>query len=142
MINVQAYLKKEYDKDEKKHYAIVRYIKDNNIVEDIVYFSCYHINGLWFLEAPCCIFDFPFTCTKEEFCKKFIEDYVELEENVDADQYVEDYVKPLIRDNVYYEIDCPQTGPFLPKMVLSIKLITESDALDYILKNRKNKRDH
>ena len=141
MINIQEYLKKEFIKDEnkKKNYAIVRYVKDSKIVEEIVYFSSYNINGLWFLEAPCCVYDFPFECTKEEFCEKFTKDFVELEEGVDAENYVKEFVEPLIRENVYYEIDCPQTGPFLPKEVISIKLITESDALDYILNVKKGK---
>lgn len=137
MINVQNYLKEQFKNPESTDntYAIVEYIEHGNPKKVLVYFCNYHIDGDWFLEAPCCIsFQETFSCTPDEFCKSFLHDAFELEDGVDEDDYIEKFMKPLIRNNTYYEIDCPQTGPFLPKEVDKITLINESEALDYLLK--------
>lgn len=138
MINIQSFLIEQYksEKNKNKNYAIIKYNKDDKIIEDVVYFSHYNFDGDWYLEAPCVIHKIDFTESIDDFCHKYVSETIELEDGCNPEDYIEKYIKPLIRNKTYYEIDCPQTGPFLPKEVEKITLITESEALDYILKTK------
>lgn len=57
-----------------------------------------------------------------------------LEPDVDRKKYYEKYMKPLIVDNVLYDIYCPQVEPYLPEDVDEIIPITDRDCLLYLLK--------
>ena len=130
-VNIQEYLKENFNTETP--YAIVTYVENEKEHSDLVYFVCYND---WYLEAPCCLISMPFKEDVESFCNHYVNDVIELEDNSEKSkrEYIEKYIRPMIRNNTYYEIDCPQTGPFLPKQVKSIKLISETEALDFILK--------
>jgi len=74
-------------------------------------------NKIWFLEAPCEIIEYNFNLNDKE----------DLE-------HVKEYVY-IIKDGIVYEIDSPQTAPFLPDVLDDLTLISEEYCLDWMLEN-------
>ncbi|NFL43146.1 hypothetical protein FDB61_15775 [Clostridium botulinum] len=119
-------------------YALVTY--DKNIQP--TWFNKYWSdvdNQPWFLESPCelcriCKVD----KSIDKFCKEYIDEYIKLEEGKNVDDYIEEFVKPMIIDGWFYEIVNFQTEPYLPKEVENIKLISERECLEWMLDKVKN----
>ena len=116
---------------ESMQYALVEY--DGHI--EAVYFVQHSHNGNpWFMESPCnpCK-EHEFTDNEniEEWCLSVADEL--LEPDVDRKEYYEQYMKPLIIGNVFYDIDCPQVEPYLPKEVDDIILITERECLLFLV---------
>lgn len=115
-------------------YALVTY----NGKTEPTWFTKYNYEGEdWFLESPCQLYkiidvDKPI----DEFCKKYMDEAIELEDGESVEKYIEDYVKPMIVDNVFYEIENFQVSPYLPEEVDNIQLITERECLEYMLQHR------
>ena len=74
-------------------------------------------DSIWFLEAPCDIIEYNFDLNDKE----------DLE-------HVKEYGY-IIKNGIVYEIDSPQTGPFLPDMLDDLTLISEEYCLDWMLNN-------
>lgn len=118
-------------------YALVSY---NGIVE-ATWFTKYWSdvdNQPWFLESPCELYKF---CNVDkpidEFCKNYIEECIELEEGESAEDYIKNFVEPMIVDGCFYEINNFQTAPYLPGEVDDIKMISGRECLEWMLSNCK-----
>lgn len=111
-------------------YALVTY--DNKT--EPTYFSKYNFgDGDWYLESPCCLYQLcEITKPIEEFAKEYVDEL--LEEDANKEEYIEQFVKPMIIDNILYEIENFQCLPYLPKEVDDIRIITERECLKYLLK--------
>ena len=95
-------------------------------------------NQPWFLESPCelykiCNVNKPI----DEFCKNYMEECIQLEEDESVEDYIKNFVKPMIVDGCFYEINNFQTAPYLPKEVDNIKIISQRECLEWILNNSK-----
>ena len=116
-------------------YALVTY---NNKTE-ATWFTKYNFgDGDRFLESPCELYK----QTKvgediDEFCEQYIEMFIYLEEDVSKEDYINQFIKPMIIDGWLYEIENFQTAPYLPKEVDDIKLISERECLEWMLNNIK-----
>ena len=132
MVNVQDFLKQNA---ESFQYAIVKY--DGRT--EAIYFTEHDYKGKnWFLEAPCGLYEehrFSENENIKDWCLSAADALLDPE--ADRAEYVEQYMLPLIVDNVLYDIFCPQVEPYLSKMVDDIKLVTERECLLYLLENKK-----
>lgn len=115
-------------------YALVTY---NNITE-ATWFTRYNFGqGDWFLESPCELYRImEIEEPIDEFAKKWVDGL--LEDGEDEQEYIEQWVLPMIVDNVLYQIENFQCSPYLPKEVDDIKLVSERECLEYLI-NKKNK---
>lgn len=140
MINLEEFLLKNIHKDKVGCYALVGY---NGTVE-ATWFSnfCGLIDGnIFFLESPCELYKaFEVGDSVDKFCKEYMKglDFLDgaTEENTERD-YIENFVKPMIHNGWFYEINNFQTDPYLPKEVDDIKLISERECLMWLLENQK-----
>lgn len=109
-------------------YALVTY----NGRTEATWFSKHDYEGKdWFLESPCTLYRIT---EVDKPIKEFAEDYASsLIEEDDIESYAEQWVIPMIVDNVLYEIENFQCSPYLPKEVDDIKLISERECLEYML---------
>ena len=91
----------------------------------------------WFLESPCCLYKIADVGEDTNtFVKEYMNDVMCLEEGESKDEYINNYILPMIIDNVMYEIENFQCAPYLPELVDDIKLMTERECLEWMLKNR------
>lgn len=81
-----------------------------------------------YFESPCELHQYEMT--KEELIEYVKYQYIE-----EAFEESLEYEKTLYRDGILYDIDCPQTGPFLPDK-FSIKMISEVECLNWLLEYR------
>lgn len=133
MVNLKEYLLGNII--ESGGYALVSY---NDVIE-ATWFTKYKSgidNQPWFLESPCelhkvCKVEKPI----DEFCEEFVKECIELEEGESEEDYIENYMKPMIVDGWFYVVNNFQSGPYLPKEVDNIEIITERECLDWLLKN-------
>lgn len=126
MINVEEFLLKS--NLEVGTYTLVTY----NGKTEATWFSKHDYKGKdWFLESPCQLYRI---IEVDKPIKEFAEDYASsLVEEDDIESYAEQWVIPMIVDNVLYEIENFQCSPYLPKEVDDIKLISERECLEYML---------
>lgn len=116
-------------------YALVTY----NDKTEPTWFSKYSLEGIdWFLESPCELYKI--TEIKEPI-NKFAKEYVDglLEEGEDIGDYINTYIRPMIVNDVLYEIENFQCSPYLPECVDEIKLISRRECLEYMLKQIEEK---
>lgn len=91
----------------------------------------------WFLESPCCLYKIADINTDiDTFAREYMDGAVCLEDGESEEEYINNYVLPMIVDNVMYEIENFQCAPYLPEFVDDIKLITERECLEWMLENR------
>ena len=120
MVNIQEFLlENNIDVGE---YALVSY----NEKTEPIYFAKYNFgDGDWFLESPCELFKIMEVKSDiESFCIEYVKEYMELDEGITEEDYINKYVKPMIMNGYLYEINNFQCPPYLPKEVDDIKLIT------------------
>lgn len=127
---------KEFLKDNVKEigtYALVT-IKGKT---DVYWFFKVDINNeIWFLEAPCQLYKIANVEGEvKEFCKGIVKGKLENEE--DEESYVENYLLPMVYNNVLYGIKNPQVRPFLPVKVQDVKLINLEECLEFLLSKKK-----
>ena len=104
----------------------VYFLVEQNGKDEAIYFMSY--NGVYF-ESPCELHSWEM---KDTDLDSYVLDMY-MNESFNEAYELE---KLMQRDNMHYEIDCPQTGPFL-KMPCKIKgLLSESECLDFLLKER------
>jgi len=78
----------------------------------------------WFLESPCCLRKIADIKTDiDTFVKEYVNEFVCLENGENEEEYIKNYMLPMIVDNVMYEIENFQCEPYLPEYVDDIKLI-------------------
>ncbi len=99
-------------------YALVTYDNKTEVIW-ISKFDNFNYGGDWFLESPCNLHEYQYDLNN-------INDL-----NVVKEQGY------LIKNDKVYEIDSPQTGPFLPDILDDIVLISEDECLEWILKLNK-----
>ena len=135
MINLNEFLLKQ--NLDLGTYALVTH---NGITEPTWFTRyTYREDGDWFLESPCTLYEITNVNESiDEFCKRYMEEMIELEDGESINDYIEKFVKPMIVDNVFYEIENFQVSPCLPKEVDDIKLITERECLEYMLNHKKS----
>lgn len=127
MIKVQEFLLKS--NIDFGTYALVTY----NGKTEPTWFSKYNLKGIdWFLESPCELYKI--TQIKKPI-NKYAKEYVDglLEEGEDIDDYIDTYIKPMIINDVLYEIKNFQCSPYLPEYVDEINLISSRECLEYML---------
>ncbi len=136
MVNLQQFLLNNIKDDEIGCYALVTY---NNRTE-ATWFTKYYSdidNQPWFLESPCELYKMCEVGTDiDKFCKEYME-YMDLIDGVteesSEEQYIEEYIKPMIVDNYFYVVENFEVIPYLPKEVYDVKIITERECFEYLL---------
>jgi len=112
-------------------YALVTYNNHTEVIW-IAKHSNHREDGRnWYLEAPCNILKYDFRNSNDQDIRKYVEEIYE-------EDYIEEgvkYVKSMIRDGWLYEIDSPQTAPFLPEVLDDLTLISEEYCLEWMLSN-------
>lgn len=128
MVNVKEFFK---DKTESM-YALVTYGGST--------YPIYFANaGGWFLESPCELYllkEFKDKQDADEFCKAVAEE--EVEDSAYVMPYIEKFMKPMIVNNRFYEIENFQVAPYLPEFVENIVEVAERDCLLFMLKYDEN----
>ena len=132
MIKLSDFLMKNI-KNEVGCYALVTY---NGKVE-ATWFSKYYIenkDSYWFLESPCEAIKITKVAGDIDlFCKEYVNNSVILIDDIDKENFINNFIKPLIKNGWLYEIEAPQVCPYLPKEVDDIKIISESECLDFLI---------
>ena len=128
MINVEEFLLKN-----NIDFGIYALVTHNNKTE-ATWFSKYNFEGSdWFLESPCQLYRImEVTEPIDKFAIKYVTDL--LEDGANVEDYINEYVKPMIIDGILYSIENCQYSPYLPKEVDNIDLISERQCLEYMLK--------
>ena len=128
----------------KSSYALVTYEGKTTTI----YINCYKNLSAniktgkledYYLEAPNCLSSYRFKGDADAFVSEYVNEIYDIEK-VERDEAIK-YIKSMIRGNILYEIDSPQTGPFLPEKIDDIKLITEQECLDWIIENEIKERE-
>ena len=130
MINYEEFLLNNINKEQCGTYAIVTY----NGIEEATYFQHVYdeIYGLWFMPSPCILYKIG-KC-ENPYDKKWYDYFKELlEEGESVEDYIKEYVKPMIIGNVLYEIENFQCLPYLPKEVDNIRIISERKCLEWLV---------
>lgn len=140
MINLEKFLLKNIYEDEVGCYALVSY---NGTVEAIWFSNFCNLidEEVFFLESPCELYKISEVGDDvDKFCKEYMKelDFLDgaTEKNTER-YYIENFVKPMIHNGWFYEINNFQTDPYLPKEVDDIKLISERECLMWLLENQK-----
>lgn len=118
-------------------YALVTY---NNNIEP-TWFTKYDFGNVeWFLESPCCLYKVADVGNDTNaFVRKYMDEVVSLEDGESEEDYINNYVLPMIVNNVMYEIENFQCAPYLSEYVDNIKLISERECLEWMLEHKNNK---
>lgn len=136
MINLKKFLLKNVNTIGA--YALVTY----NGKTEAAYFAKFLLDDKepWLLESPCELYE---VCKVvgpvDEFCLKYVRDNIELEDDVSIAEYIEEYVKPMIINGHLYEMVNLQGNPYLPKEVDDVKIISEAECLEWMLKREREK---
>lgn len=136
------FLEKNIKKNSYGSFALVTYEGKTHSI----YFSRYNMeDGPYFLEAPNQLFgiEIPDNVDVNDWVEEYINNVYEMDylEELKANNEYEDFkdeIKTFIVDGKFYEIDSPQTGPFLPDVLDDLTLISEEYCLWYLL-NVENK---
>ena len=84
------------------------------------------------MPSPCMLYEIgecenPYSEEWVEYFKELLED----EESVE--DYIKEYVKPMIIGNILYEIENFQCMPYLPDEVDDIRIISERKCLEWLV---------
>lgn len=118
-------------------YALVQ--EDIESEEIPILFSLMPSNdGEWVLESPCSLITYGEAPTKEQFIYGDYKEYLDGCGNLgERKKYYDIMIAPMIVDNVWYDIDVPQVGPFLPTKVNKINFLTEHEMLLWLIEDAK-----
>ena len=130
MINYEEFLLNNVNKEQCGTYAIVTY----NGIEEATYFQ--HVRddkgGLWFKPSPCSLYVIG-KC-KNPYSKEWVEYFKELlEDEESVEDYIKEYVKPMIMGDILYEIENFQCMPYLPDEVDDIRIVSERKCLEWLV---------
>lgn len=128
MINLNEFIEKQ---NHESFYALVTY----NGVTEPTYFCTVDLDeeGLLDLHSPCEVFK------RFEGSEK-IEAYfnwIMTEECGLTKEDIDEFYRPLVVDDVYYDVENFQCAPYLPEEVDDIEICTERDSLLYVLEHSK-----
>lgn len=98
---------------------------DNHV--EPIYFL--HYEDSWF-ESPCELHRFPL---KDDEVIEYVKEMYQTDDLSKAYEYE----KILQKDGWHYDIDVPQCVPFLPNEVKIIKVFSEEECLEWLLKHAK-----
>lgn len=129
MINIDAFVEKQ---NHESFYALVTY---EGITEPTYFYTVdLGEKGLLNLHSPCEVFKRVEGTTE-------IEDYfnwlIEKGNGEYSKEDIDEYFRPLIVNDIYYEIENFQCAPYLPEEVENIEICSKRDCLLYILRNSK-----
>lgn len=128
MVNVNEFIEKQ---NHNSFYALVTY---NDITEPTYFYTIdLGKEDLLDLHSPCEI-------VRQIDGADAIEEYFKWlkEERCNSDRDIEEYFKPLIVNDIYYEMENFQCSPYLSEEVDNIEICSERDCLLYII-NSSNK---
>lgn len=135
MVNVQEFLSKQ--NIDVGAYALVTY--DNKT--EPTYF-CAYCGGAYVLESRCELYKMEdVESDVETFCKEIgskIEKIHRLKAGEIGEEYIDKFIKPMIIDNVLYEIENFQCSPYLPDEVDDIKIMSERECLEYMINHKED----
>ena len=137
MINVKDFLD---NNGNCSCYALVTY---NNKIEPTYFSKIFDCNNEdWYLESPCELY--PLLEIREEIIQdknkvkkcliEYIKDFLEDENN--AENYVDEFLMPFIKGNYVYEIENFQYSPYLPKEVDDIKIVSEKEIFNFMMNEK------
>lgn len=120
-------------------YALVQETEDSNdipILFNLMPDAKMGEAGEWVLESPCSLVIYGKAPTREEFLKSAKEED-EWEDWYDStpEEYYDDIIAPMVLEGIWYDIDVPQTGPFLPDEVAGLKFVTEHEMLLWLIEH-------
>ena len=93
-------------------------------------------DNIWFTQSPCEARGFDFEDTEENI-KEYVSEMYQCDTDEEFKEMI-DYTKSMIRDGKLYDMDCPQVlGNVIPNEIDNIKFISESECLDFMLKEIK-----
>ena len=140
MINVQSFLL-ENTKDKTEFNLGVYTLVTYNGRTEATYFSKHFFDDEpWFLESPCELYKI---CKVDKSLKEllgsYLEEYLEIDTDSDPERFIDDFIKeyiePMIIDGYFYDIENFQFEPYLPKEVDNIKIISERECLEWLINN-------
>ena len=117
----------EIDTSHKKETSlssVYHLIEFNKHIEPM-YFM--HYNGAYF-ESPCML---RWYNIKDSELENYVRDMYEQ----DAFKEALEFEKTMQRGDKHYEIDNPQCSPFLPDKIKILDILSESECLDWLIKN-------
>ncbi len=129
MINIDAFVEKQ---NHESFYALVIY----DGITDPTYFYTVDLGkeGLLNLHSPCEVFKrFEGIVEIENYFKWLMEK----ENGGHSEEDIDKYFRPLIVDDIYYEVENFQCTPYLPQEVDAVEICSERNCLLYILRNSK-----
>lgn len=71
----------------------------------------------------------------DNFCKEYVENYSPIIEEKNIQEFIDNFVKPLIKDGYLYKVSNFLKAPYLPKEIDNIKLISRVECFKYLLNN-------
>ena len=71
----------------------------------------------------------------DKFCKEYMEACIELEEDMNVEEYIEEFVKPMILGGYFYEIWNWHGSPIEVKEVEDVKPMSEREILEWSVKH-------
>lgn len=71
----------------------------------------------------------------DKFCKEYMDECIQLNEDASVEEYIEEFVKPMILDGYFYEIWNYHGSPIEVKEVEDVKLMTEREILEWSVKH-------
>lgn len=119
----------------KSTYAIVKYSGK----EEAIFFANHHSMdyGEGFIEEPCYLHEIYFGKNLDKFCQHYAENAIGSVDNERKQEYIKTKILPYIKKDVFYLIETPSVEPYLPEQLDEIKLISDLECIDWLLKNKK-----
>lgn len=97
--------------------------------------------GEWVLESPCSLMIYGEAPTRDKFIEecKADENWEEFSDDTPEDYY-DYFIAPMIVEGIWYDIDVPQTGPFLPDEVDGITFLSGREMLLWLIEHKTGKK--
>lgn len=113
-------------------YALVT----TNGQEKVVWFSKIELgDSALYLDHACYLYEIDKVQGDiDEFAREYAASLLEDEKEIK--EHIEKYIKPMIVDGVYYDIEHLQGASYLPNRVEDIKIITERECLEFLVNGR------
>ena len=100
-------------------------VEFNDHIEPIHFTS---FEDVWFM-SPCSLYEYPL---KENDLLEFVKELYKYDSWTEAYEFE----KTMQRDNLHYEIDCPQCMPFLPDEIIIKSALSEGECLEWLLNQK------
>jgi len=129
MININAFI------EEQNHNAFYALVTYDGITEPTYFYTVdLGEEGLLDLHSPCEVFKrFKGIVEIENYFKWLMEK----ENGGYSEEDIDKYFRPLIVDDIYYDVENFQCTPYLPQEVDAVEICSGRDCLLYILRNSK-----